>query len=174
MIQEGFNFNKVLEKYGVKPLILKAGEHKNPISMFGHVSDKDMKEETKRMEEVHESFIELCTSRRPSLDPAICDGTVLLASRALESGLVDRILTSDEYVWERICAGDHVLKLHRTSRTDQRRVFARALDLLPHLKERIEGMNLQKMVACLVQGYAFFSMARNQFFPTLSPHRWRG
>ncbi|KAL3931090.1 MAG: hypothetical protein SGBAC_011467 [Bacillariaceae sp.] len=163
VIQEGLNFNKLLEKYGVKPLIIKAGEHKNPISQFGHVSDKDLKEEAKRMEGVHESFIELCTSNRPSLDPAVCDGTVLLASRALESGLVDRILTSDEYLWERICAGDHVLQLHRTSRTDHRRIFARALDLLPHLKERIQGMNLQKVIGHLVQGYAFFSMVRNQF-----------
>lgn len=165
MIQEGLNFNKLLEKYGVKPLVLKAGEHKNPLSAFGPVSDKEMKEETRRMGEVHQSFIELCTSRRPSLDLAICDGTVLLASRALESGLVDRILTSDEYVWERICAGDHVLKLHRTMRTDHRRVFARALDLLPHLAERIQNMNLQKVMGQLVQGYAFFSMIRNQFFP---------
>ncbi|CAJ1967132.1 unnamed protein product [Cylindrotheca closterium] len=170
VIQEGFNINKLMEKYGVKPLVLKAGEHKNQLSTFGPVSDKDMKDETKRIEEVHESFIELCTSNRPSLDPAICDGSVLLANRALESGLVDRILTSDEYLWERICAGDHVLKLHR-SRTDQRRVFARALDLLPHLKQRIQGMHLQKMVTYLVQGYAFFSMARNQLFPILLQHQ---
>ena len=130
------------------------------------MSDKDLKEETRRMEEVHESFIELCMSGRPSLDPAICDGTVLLASRALKSGLVDRILTSDEYLWERICAGDHVLKLHRTMRTDQRRLFVRALDLLPHLRERIQGMNLQKVLGHLLQGYAFFSMIRNQLWTT--------
>lgn len=170
MIQEGLNFNKLLEKYGVKPLVLKAGKHKRQISTFGHVSDKDVQDETKRMEEVHEAFIELCTSHRPSLDPTICDGTVLLASRALECGLVDRILTSDEYLWERVCAGDHVLKLHRTTRTDQRRIFVRALDLLPHLKGRIQGRNLQKVVGHLVQGYAFFSMVRHQFFPNLSHH----
>lgn len=169
MIQEGLNFNKILEKYGVKPLVLKAGEHKSPLSTFGPVSDKDLKEETKRMKETHEAFIELCTSRRPSLDTSICDGTVLLASRALGSGLVDRIMTSDEYVWERICAGDHVLKLHRTMRTDHRRVFARALDLLPHLRERIQRMDLQKVVGHVVQGYAFFSMIRNQFGNLLWP-----
>lgn len=161
------NFNKLLETYGVKPLVIKAGDSKNPLSALGPVTQKEIEEETKRLEEVHESFIELCRNQRPMLDPAVCDGTVLLANRALASGMVDRVLTSDEYIWERICDGDYVLKLHRTHRTDQRRVFARALDVLPHLRQLIKNTDMQMLTSRVLQGVAFASMLRNNLFKDL-------
>lgn len=163
-MREGMNFNKVLEKYGVRPLIIKAGDMKNPLSALGPVSDKEIKEETKRLAQVHEEFIDLCTTKRPMLNPAICDGTVLTANRAIEFGMVDRVLTSDEYIWERISNGEYVLKLHRTHHQDHTRIFARALDVLPHLKGRLQNVDMGTLIGRVIQGLAFASMLRNKFF----------
>lgn len=163
MIREGLNYNEILEKHGVKPLVIKAGEMKNPLSSFGKVSEKDIKEETKRMEVVHKEFIALCQKNRPMLDVTVCDGTVLTASSAIKRGLVDRILTSDEYIFERIQQGDHVMKLHRTYSADHNRIFARALDVLPHLSARFKAMDKNRMVGRIFQGIAFCSMLRNKF-----------
>ena len=166
VISEGLNFNKILNKYGIKPLVLKAGEMKNPISTLGHVSDKAVQEETKRLEQVHESFIQLCQTKRSQLDSSICDGSVLIGERAIAYGMVDRVLTSDEYISELIQAGDYVLKLHQTQSRDHTSVFARALDVLPHLKQRIQNrnMSMDEVIGRIIQGLALVSMVRNRFF----------
>jgi ClpP class serine protease len=41
----------------------------------------------------------------------VCTGAVFLGKEACELGLVDHVITSDEYVAERIAAGDRVLRL---------------------------------------------------------------
>ena len=41
----------------------------------------------------------------------VCTGAVFLGKETKELGLVDRVMTSDEYVAERIAAGDRVLIL---------------------------------------------------------------
>jgi serine protease SohB len=159
VMREGLNYNKILNDYGIKPLVIKAGEMKNPLSMYGPVTDKDIQEETERLEKVHNAFIDLCLSRRPSLDVAVCDGTVLIGSQALDSGMVDRVLTSDEYIWEKITDGDYVLKLHKSNRDhDHSRMFARALDILPHLRQRISGKDFGVAMSRIFQGAAFTSM----------------
>ena len=156
---EGLNFNKLLTDAGVKPLVIKAGEMKNTLSALGHVSDKEIQKETERMEEVHEAFIEWCMSRRPTLDRSKCNGMVLMGAEATKVGMVDRVMTSEEYIWEKICDGDHVLKLHRSYRdTDKTRLFARALDLLPHLKHQFTQLRRQIPMGALVQGYAILTV----------------
>jgi ClpP class serine protease len=165
VIREGLNYNEILEKHGVKPLILKAGEMKNPISSFGKVSKQEIEEETKRMEHVHEQFIELCQKNRPTLETGICDGTILTANAALSFGLVDRILTSDEYILERIAQGDLVMHLHRTQGSDPSRLlFARALDVLPHLATKWKSIDKDKVLGHVVRGLVFGSMLHNKFF----------
>ena len=161
VIKEGLNYNKILNKYGIQPMVIKAGEMKNPLSSLGPVTDKDLEQESERLEEVHKAFIELCLSRRPGLEAAVCDGTVLIGSRSIARGMVDRVLTSDEYIWEKLVDGDHVLKLHKSSsrEIDHRRIFSRALDLLPHLRQHISTKTFRELVPWIVQGTAFLSMA---------------
>jgi ClpP class serine protease len=161
VIREGLNYNKLLTDYGIKPMVLKAGEMKNRLSSLGPVTDADIKAETERLEETHRAFIDWCLSRRPSLQTAVCDGTVLMGQQAISFGMVDRVLTSDEYIWERICDGDHVLKLHKSFRdTDRTRIFARALDLLPHLKHQLTRLQRQVHFGKLAQGYAILSVVQ--------------
>lgn len=56
VIMEGLNFNEVAKKYGIQPLVIKAGESKNPLSTFGSVSRHDLEQEKQRLEKVHNAF----------------------------------------------------------------------------------------------------------------------
>ena len=138
VITEGLNFYEILKRHGIQSLVLKAGDSKNPITQFGKVTDENIKTTQDDLDETHQSFIDLCRSRRPTLDPAVCNGRILSGDMALERGMIDRILTSDEYVLEKISEGDLVMKLHLVSGNSERHMIANALQILPHLKSRFK------------------------------------
>ena len=108
------NGNDALNKLGIKPVVLKAGENKNRLNQYGKISSADLAATQKEMARTHEQFIELCMTKRPELDRSVCDGTVLSGIDALNTGMIDEIKTSDEYIQEKINAGDHVLKMHKS------------------------------------------------------------
>lgn len=120
--------------------MLKAGDSKNPLTQFGQVTDEDIKTTQKDLDETHASFIALCRSRRPTLDPVVCNGRILSGDKALERGMIDRIITSDEYILEKISAGDLVMKLHLVSGNSERNSVLAALQILPHLKSRFKNL----------------------------------
>lgn len=138
VITQSLNFYEILKKYGIKSLVLKAGDSKNPITQFGKVTDEDVKTTQLDLDETHRSFIDLCRSRRPTLDPAVCNGRILSGDMALEKGMIDRILTSDEYILEKISEGDLVMKLHLVSGNSERNMIANALQILPHLSNKVK------------------------------------
>ena len=143
VIMETLNFHDLLRQYGVQPLVLKAGEAKNPLTTFGAVSKSDMEMEQERLEKVHKEFQMFTIRGRPQLKAKVkevCNGSVYIGKEALALNLVDAIMTSDEYLMERMQAGDRVLKVHKShlSRLAPHMRFPSFLDLLPHLKGRIE------------------------------------
>jgi len=162
VIVEGLNFNKLLTKYGVQPMVLKAGDSKNRLSTYGPVTDIDLEDETKRLENIHQAFIDLCLRERPNLDPTICDGTVMVAIEGLSYGMVDRIITSEEYIWECIQQGALVLKLRRASDVHPNFALFQVLNLLPHLKQKfrqhINGSDGKKWLSIVLQGFAIGQM----------------
>ncbi|KAG7368435.1 sohB protein, peptidase U7 family protein [Nitzschia inconspicua] len=184
VIMEALNFHEALKSYGVKALTLKAGEMKVPITQFGEVTDKDVKLKLEDLEYTHRDFIELCRSKRPELDPSVCNGRILSGDKALECGLIDRILTSEEYIFEKIADGDLVMKLHLISPDSEHTRFLRVLQILPHIRQKIQSalMSLSggrvakfnglpnaqvqldmNFVNNLVQGVAFASMIHRAF-----------
>ena len=140
VITQSLNYYEILKKYGIKSLVLKAGDSKNPITDFGEITDQDIETTQIDLNETHESFIELCRSNRPMLDPKVCNGRILSGNMALESGMIDRILTSDEYILEKISDGDLVMKLHLVSGDAQRFAIWNALQILPHLKHKFQRL----------------------------------
>jgi len=136
VITQSLNFYEILKQHGIQSLVLKAGDSKNPITQFGKVTDEDVRRTQEDLDETHRSFVDLCRSRRPSLDPAVCNGRILSGETALASGMIDRVLTSDEYVLEKISGGDLVMKLHLVSGNSERYRIATALQILPHLASR--------------------------------------
>lgn len=159
VMTEGLNFNQLAEKYGIKPLILKAGINKNSLSTFGRVSDKDLRHEEERLAVVHEAFKELVVEARPALGDVldrVADGSVFLGKEAFDLQMIDGIMTSDEYILERIFANDRVLKLYRTyqSRFPRRMLQISPSDLLPHIKawiKQVDAKQITGIVAALAQ-----------------------
>lgn len=120
--------------------LTQAGDMKNPISQLGEVTKEDIKNTQDDLEEIHQSFIDLCRLQRPILNPSVCNGRILSGEKALKNGMIDRILTSDEYILEKISEGDLVMKLHLVSGRTEHHIVARALELLPHLSRKIKNV----------------------------------
>jgi serine protease SohB len=172
---ETFNFYDILKENGIQPLSLKAGEMKNPVTPFGKVTEKNLKMKQQDLEETQLSFIALCRSRRPMLDPGVCNGRILTGDSALDKGMIDRVSTSDDYILEKITDGDLVMKIHLVSATSERFMFARALEILPHLRQKLHSFLAKasgrfsgqyqaplhmdsNLVGTIVQGMALASM----------------
>jgi ClpP class serine protease len=138
VISQGLNFNELAKRYGVLPMIVKAGDSKNPLSSYGPVSKQDLELEQLRLVKVHDEFKALILRSRPGLAgfaEQVMDGSVFLGSEAKSLGMVDKLMTTDEYILERIEAGDRVLKLHRTHQGRYPRQFRLSPhDILPLLK----------------------------------------
>jgi len=144
VIMETLNFHDLLRQYGVTPLVVKAGDMKNPITAFGPVSKTDLELEQQVLNKVHKQFQQFTISGRPQLSDSVaevCNGSVYMGEEALAMRLVDAIMTSDEYLMQRIQSGDRVLRVHRShqSRIPAHLRFPTPLDILPHLKARVEA-----------------------------------
>jgi ATP-dependent protease ClpP protease subunit len=160
VILEGLNFYELAKRYGVQPLVLKAGESKNPLSQWGPVSRQDIEQEQGRLVKVHDAFKELVLQGRPKMAEhakQVTDGSVYLGLEAQTLGLVDAIMTTDEYIFERIEAGDRVLRLHRSQLGRfSRQLRLSPLDILPHLRSL--GVNALS---------AFFGIRVDQQLPSM-------
>ena len=185
VILEGLNFNELAKRYGIQPVIVKAGTSKNPVSTFGEITPRDMRNEEKRLAKVHDAFKELVVKGRPGLEAHIAhiaDGTVYLGQEALDLQMVDSVMTSEDYLMERILAGDRVLKLHRSyqARLPLGRVKLSPLDLLPHLKTWVQSLvdhpeRISALVSRLVQvgGAVGFAQHLHQSFTEMNRNNGR-
>ncbi|KAL9181505.1 hypothetical protein ACHAXT_010310 [Thalassiosira profunda] len=117
VIMETVNVNSLLQKYGVKPISIKAGKNKAPLSGLAEVTQDEMQMAQDDADVIHEAFQQWVAKSRPGVvaDKAwmekVCTGSVFMGNEARDLGLVDQVMTSDEYVSERIAAGDRVLRL---------------------------------------------------------------
>jgi serine protease SohB len=139
VMMEGLNFYELAKRYGIQPLILKAGEAKNPLTQWGPVTRQDLAQEQIRLEKVHDAFKEYVTEGRPGIiahAQEVMDGSIYLGVEARSLGLVDVVMTTDEYIFDRIEAGDRVLRLHRSQqgRFNRQQRMLSPLDILPHLR----------------------------------------
>jgi serine protease SohB len=157
VIVEGLNFNKLLNTYGITPLHITAGDNKRNLSTIKKVTEDDLKAEQKKMNDVHRAFIDWCLQQRPDIDKSVCDGTVLMGVEAQEAGLVDKIQTSDDYIFDKVQAGEHVLMLHKSHGARSGRRLLSTLDILPNLK-RIPREEWGAIVTRIVQTSSLFGM----------------
>ena len=95
------NFNALLTKQGIHFEQEMAGEYKRSITMFGKNTDKERAKLREQIEETHGLFKDFVSHHRPTLDMSkIATGEHWYGTRALELGLVDKLMTSDDYLLE--------------------------------------------------------------------------
>ena len=90
-----FNFKELMDRYGVKYVMVKSGEHKGLLSPFGGVGDEDIAILQRIVDDMLERFIDAVAAGRQNLTreevTALADGTIYIAKEALTLGLVDEI-----------------------------------------------------------------------------------
>ncbi len=93
------NFNKLLKKNNIDLEIHTAGEHKRTLTLFGENTNEARKKFKSELEEVHAAFKKFITDNRNFIDiEKVATGEHWLASDAHPLNLVDKIITSDDYL----------------------------------------------------------------------------
>lgn len=113
---------------------MKAGDAKAPLTPTTKVTEESLELVQKNLDRVHDAFRDMVSKARGEvLDQAsyeeVTSGDVFLGKHAVEYGLVDKIMTSDEYISERVQAGDRVLRMHKYDKSRMGMRFS-PLDIL--------------------------------------------
>lgn len=93
------NFNRLLKKHDIEFEQITAGEYKRTLSLFGENTNKGRKKMQEDVEEAHKLFKEFISVHRPSVNiEKLATGEHWYGSRAVELGLIDKLITSDDYL----------------------------------------------------------------------------
>jgi serine protease SohB len=150
VLRETINIHDVLEKYGVRPLLMTAGDAKAPLTQTTKVTEESLEFVQNNLDRVHDAFREMVSNaRNDTLNETnfekVTDGDIFLGKDAFKYGLVDKIMSSDEYILDRLQAGDRVLRLHKYDRSGMGMRFS-PLDLLLLKSNGMLGKNLVKQL----------------------------
>jgi serine protease SohB len=119
------NFNRLLDSHGVDFEQITAGEYKRTVTMFGKNTDADRAKLKEELEDVHNLFKAAVGRYRAALDlESVATGEHWYGTRALELGLADEILTSDELLAQRAAERDLYRVRYRIKQPLQKRVMS--------------------------------------------------
>jgi serine protease SohB len=96
------NFHRLLKKNDVDFEEVTAGEFKRTISLFGEITDKGRQKFQEQLEDTHHLFKAFVKDNRPQLDlTRVATGEYWFGRRALDLGLVDDLMSSDTYLFQK-------------------------------------------------------------------------
>lgn len=101
------NFNRLMKENGVDFEQVTAGDYKRTLTMFGENTEEGRGKFKEEMTAIHDLFKGFVAKYRSNLNiDTVATGEAWFGSDALERNLVDRIMTSDEYLQEKVKAAD--------------------------------------------------------------------
>jgi serine protease SohB len=93
------NFHRLLQTHGVDFELLKGGEYKRKLTIFGENDDADRARMQQEIDDTHQLFKDFVGEHRPGLDiGTVATGEHWYGRRALELALCDELRTSDDYL----------------------------------------------------------------------------
>ena len=93
------NFHRLLDKWDIDFEVLTAGEYKRTLTVFGENTDAGREKFIQELEDTHLLFKDFVQDYRPALDIGrVATGEHWYGRRAVDLGLVDKLMTSDEYL----------------------------------------------------------------------------
>mmetsp|Transcript_22423 Transcript_22423/g.48716 ORF Transcript_22423/g.48716 Transcript_22423/m.48716 type:complete len:547 (+) Transcript_22423:99-1739(+) len=107
------NFQRFLNKHDIDAFVFTAGKHKRTVDVIGDVTEEGKDKLKSELEDMHRAFKDHVALARPKLKDRIeevATGEYWVAVQAKELGLVDEIMTSDEYL-ESICSENEILEI---------------------------------------------------------------
>ncbi len=97
------NFHRVLKKNEVDYHLFTSGKYKRTVTPFSKVTNEGKEKLQDDLVSIHEAFKRLIKTSRPKIDiESISTGEYWLASEAKEKGLVDELMTSDDYICSKL------------------------------------------------------------------------
>jgi serine protease SohB len=105
------NFNKLLKEHNVEYEEMTSGEYKRTVSFLGEITPKGRQKFQEQLEDTHELFKGWVNEYRPQLDMSkVGTGEYWFGRRAQDLNLIDKIVTSDEYL-QTLMKTDRVFKV---------------------------------------------------------------
>lgn len=93
------NFHRLLKKNDIDFEMYTAGEYKRTLTVFGENTEKGREKFTEDLELTHQLFKDFVHQQRESVDiDKVATGEIWFGTKALEQKLVDKIITSDDYI----------------------------------------------------------------------------
>ena len=93
------NFHRVLQKNEVDYYLFTSGKYKRTVTPLAEVTEEGREKLQQDLVAIHDAFKRLIVENRPEIDlETVATGEFWLASEACEKGLVDEIMTSDDYL----------------------------------------------------------------------------
>lgn len=97
------NFSKILKKHDIDYKEVTAGEFKRTVTVFGEITPQGLDKFKEQIEETHILFKSFVSLNRPNLNiQTVATGEHWFGTQAKSLGLIDEILTSDEYLSSKI------------------------------------------------------------------------
>ena len=93
------NFHRWLKQHGIDFELLTAGEYKRTLTMFGENTDEGRNKFLQDLTSIHTVFKDhIAENRKQTAVDKVSTGEHWLAKEAFELNLVDKLVTSDEYI----------------------------------------------------------------------------
>jgi len=101
VVSEQLNYNGLLKRLGIEPLVMTAGKRKRTVTSTGEITEDGLQHYKGQLEAIHRQFIAAVHTFRPDIDTdEVCNGDHWTAQESVDQnlGLVDQLSTSAEYL----------------------------------------------------------------------------
>ena len=125
------NFHRLLKKHNIDYELLTAGEYKRTLTIFGENTDAGRKKFQEDIEKIHIAFKNYVLNNRNKLEiEKVSTGEHWLATDAFDLRLVDKLITSDDYLIERMNSHKAYKLCIRPKASLMNKVFKPAMKLM--------------------------------------------
>lgn len=128
------NFHRLLKKWDVDYKEYTAGEFKRTVSLLGEIQPKGEQKFLDQLEQTHQFFKNYVQQYRPKVDiESLATGEYWYGQKAHELGLVDQVMTSDEYLMSYFSKGYQIVSIKlKTKKSWSHRISEGALTAVEH------------------------------------------
>ncbi len=128
------NFHRLLETHGIDFELLKGGEYKRKLTLFGENSQEDRARMQQEIDDTHQLFKDFVGEHRPRLDVGtVGSGEHWYGRRALDLGLCDALRTSDDY----LLAASHEAELYELVYTTKKPLTRKLATIMGDLTDKL-------------------------------------
>jgi serine protease SohB len=116
------NVNRLLKRYDVDVELHTAGDYKRTLTVLGENTDEGRAKFVEELHKTHNLFQNFVHDQRPKLDvSAVATGETWYGSSAVDVGLVDEIMTSDELILNSLQTHDvYLIEYQRKTKASER------------------------------------------------------